>query len=409
MSRCFSDLGRDRSGATAITTALLLVVIMGFAALAIDLGVAYAGRRNAQNAADSAAFSAATAAHAGSANVAGEARAIAREYGLPHGLNGVDVAVHSPAISGAHAGKSQSVEVVITRPTPRFFGGFLGAQPSRLRGRAVALAGANGKACVLALNGSERSAVLVNGSAEIDLVGCSMQVNSSHREGLLANGSARIAADSVNVAGGHSIGGNVNVDRSRVHTGQPQIQDPYASVEPPSFGGCNANEAMLGQPNLSGSPRVFCGLTIHKDVTIQPGVYVIKGDRLIINSRVTVRGEGVTFYLTGGASVIINGNADVRLRAPTSGPFANILFYQDRAASPGNDNIFTGGAEMLLNGALYFPRGHLRFNGGLSNVSGACTQLVADTLTFNGGEDFRTNCSSAAWPGSGGAATALVE
>ena len=44
-----------------------------------------------------------------------------------------------------------------------------------------------------------------------------------------------------------------------------------------------------------------------------PGVYVIDGGALSINSTATVNGSGVTFYLTNGATVSMNGGASVHL------------------------------------------------------------------------------------------------
>jgi len=49
----------NERGAVAITVAFSLLVLMGFAAIALDLSVGYESRRRVQNAADSAALAAA--------------------------------------------------------------------------------------------------------------------------------------------------------------------------------------------------------------------------------------------------------------------------------------------------------------------------------------------------------------
>ena len=104
-------------------------------------------------------------------------------------------------------------------------------------------------------------------------------------------------------------------------------------------------------------------------------------------------GGGVTFYLGAGAkSVQVNGIANfINLAAQTTGPYAGILFYQDRSNSTsacfgGCSGNVTGLLQfMQLEGALYFPKATLSFTG-CCQTSGtyktAYEILVANTITF---------------------------
>ena len=62
-----------------------------------------------------------------------------------------------------------------------------------------------------------------------------------------------------------------------------------------------------------------------------------------------------------------------------------------------------------MQGALYFPRQKVTFNGTSTTAPGRCTQLMADTITFNGTPSFQANCANTGTRGIGGAATKLVE
>src|SRR6516165_6170804 len=53
---CLGDRARDETGATAVIVAVILVVLLGCAALAIDIGSFYQAQRQAQAAADAAAL-----------------------------------------------------------------------------------------------------------------------------------------------------------------------------------------------------------------------------------------------------------------------------------------------------------------------------------------------------------------
>ena len=56
---------------------------------------------------------------------------------------------------------------------------------------------------------------------------------------------------------------------------------------------------------------------------------------LTINANAAVSGTGVTFYLTNGATLKMNGNSDVQISAPTSGTYKGMLFIADRSKSAG--------------------------------------------------------------------------
>ena len=73
----------------------------------------------------------------------------------------------------------------------------------------------------------------------------------------------------------------------------PDLTQPYTT--PNSFGGGAGSTYNV-------SPGRYKGMDIRRTVNMAPGVYVIDGGSLSINSTATVNGTGVTFYLTNGAT-----------------------------------------------------------------------------------------------------------
>jgi Flp pilus assembly protein TadG len=415
LARRVRRLGGDERGATLVTTALLLMVLLGFLALGLDLGVAYTARRATQNAADSAALSAAVAAANGATNAAAEARAVTATYGLTDGSGGVTVTVNAPPASGPHTGDAKAVEVIISRPAMGFFSTLFVANPPNIAARAVGLQGEAG-GCMMSLDPKAPQAMLFNGTPKVNLVNCSIYDNSSDKTALLANGVVTINAWAVNVTGAILQNGTVSFNTvGGVNTGVAPTPDPYAGTPVPPTSSCTrTNEPAL----LSGSrsyaasgstPFIFCGasVVISANATFGPGTYVFNGASLIINGAASVTSTKATFILTNGASLIINGANTVNLEAPNSGTYSGLAIYQDpKDLSPMTLN---GSGAQTFKGAVYAPKAALTLNGTSQVTGGGCTQVIAGTMTINGDVGLEAKCAGVGVKPIGGRATALVE
>jgi hypothetical protein len=422
----------DERGAIAVMTALLLVVALGFVGLGVDVGVNYTARREAQGAADSAAFSAAVARMAGETPTAAEAaaKAVAANYGLVESDPGVDVAVNQPPTQGALAGKAGAVEVIVSRPGRRVVGQLLGVAASTIRARAVATVGSSGNGCVIAFNAEVNWAVLESGAADVNLQHCAMYVNSKDPKGLYFNGNGKLHADALSLAGDYGTNGHVTVDvpPSRIFKGQTPIADPYKDVKIPPYNGCDYNgynspasgTVNIPHPGAPETPVVFCnGVTFNGSATVNfaPGVYVMDRGTFLLNGSGTVNAPGVTFILTSStgssyANLRMNGTGNLNATAPTGGPTAGLLFMQDRNAPTtglNTTNLINGTAASTIQGGLYFPKQKVTYNGTATTAPGRCTQLMADTISFNGTPNFQSDCAGAGTRGIGGSATKLVE
>jgi Flp pilus assembly protein TadG len=137
-------LGPDRSGAVAVLFALSATVLIGCAALGAEVALWYIDKRTAQNAADTAAYSALIAYHAGdTAAFAETAKAVAAQYGFIDAQEGVSVAVNQPPQSGPYSSNPAAIEVIISVPeVPLFSKLFLAAPTVVARAVAASAAGA---------------------------------------------------------------------------------------------------------------------------------------------------------------------------------------------------------------------------------------------------------------------------
>ncbi len=325
------------------------------------------------------------------------------QYGLSNGAGGVTVTVNSPPASGAHAGDTGAVEVIIHRPAAFYFASLLQPSAGVIAARSVATAASN-SGCLYVLNPSAANALLMNGGAVIQLAGCSVYDNSTSSTALLVNGGAILSAQSILVAGGDLLNASPSITGTlQTHaagTADPHASLTLASLGVPSSGNCDSTSLVTTNTTFSATtPHVFCGgLTIQTPkVTFGPGLYVFPGT-LLINSATTVTGAGVTFVFKGAGSILVNGGATVTLSAPTSGATSGLLMVKDPSAPAGSMNIFNGGNTLSLNGALYFPHQSMTLNG-LADMGG-CVSLLVDTLLINGGASFVSTCGA----GSGGAA-----
>jgi hypothetical protein len=307
------------------------------------------------------------------------------------GRNGVGVAVtlHVPPLAGLAAGDPQSVEVIVTEPAPVYFTSlFMGAAPS-ITTRAVAKA-VVADACIWALHPSAKGALTVSGGANVDL-DCGIVVNSDHPEAAIdQGGSSCLSATSISVTGGYTASCLSPDPEVEV----PSYGDPLSALEAPTFGGCNYNVKINVSSGSSATlaPGVYCkGIALNGNVVLEPGLYVLKGDGLDIQSSAVVTNNenaagGVTFFLTGSgskyASVSVAAGSHVTLTPMTDGPLPNVLFFQDRNAKNGQSKL-TGQSTMDLTGILYFPNSEVEFTGG-SAMDEADVLLVASTLKITG-------------------------
>jgi hypothetical protein len=148
------------------------------------------------------------------------------------------------------------------------------------------------------------------------------------------------------------------------------------------------------------TPGVYCGgisISGGATVTMSAGTYILLGGGLSVSGgSILSDTSGVTFYNTYGTghpygAISLSGGANVQLIAPTTGPLAGILFYQDPTVVGGAASTFSGGTSTFFEGALYFPTTALSYSG---SATANYTIIVAKTVSFTGGSTLNANYSS---------------
>jgi Flp pilus assembly protein TadG len=372
---------KDESGQVMIVTILSMSLLIGFLALAVDVGTLFRAKRLMQTAADSAAIAAAQEWQYGDGRAAANAAAAQNGVG---GTYGGTVTINNGPASGPYVGNTDYYEAIVSQSQTTFFGkiftGSIFRDAVAVTGRAVATLG-NGQSCVYTL-GTAGTGIAWNGSGTVNLPTCSLLDDSDSSTALTFNGSGTLSAQSIGVVGGYSFNGSGTLS-PRPPTVIAPVANPLASLTPPANpGGCTTPTIPPSLPYTM-TPGCYNGIAINGSgtVTFSAGLYYVNGP-FSINGSGTISGTNVTFYFpnSNNASFSQNGSGTLDLSAPTTGPNNGMLFYQD----PNNNNpmTFNGSGTQNLQGIIYAAGAALTLNGSAS--SQFYTGIVTRSLTFNG-------------------------
>jgi hypothetical protein len=378
-----------------------LVAIMGMIAIVTDFSFLQDQRNMMQTAADSAAMAGSEELNYGDQVAAGQADAAINGYTT--GTGSVTVAINSPPTMGPNVSNAAYVEAIVTKPELTYFLRVLGVSTVTVSARAVAYEG-NGPNCIYVLNPTASGALSINGNVTVQS-SCGLLVDSSSSSGLSVNGNTSITATTIGVVGNYSANGNTTFSPTP-KTGVIAASDPLAYVQEPTVGSCaHTNFSLNGNTGSSGSPYqlyagTYCGgISVNGNsvLNFNAGTYVLAGGGMLINGNSTMTGTGVTFYNTTGTSgygaITLNGNSQANFSAPTSGPLAGILFFQDRSIpSTGAASTINGNSSSTFDGAIYFATTAVNFNGNSS--ANGYSIVVANQLILNGNSNLGNNYSS---------------
>ncbi len=387
---------RDK-GAIAIITGLGILVFIGFAALAIDVGTWYSQKRQLQIAADAGAIGGAIAlSKTGKSTLNTYVNHDLALNGCTAANNCTIVAINNPPASpDPLASNTFAVEVVLSKPAPLFLSRLFLASPPNLHARAVAGKNQISQCAVILSN----SGIGLNakGGSTLNSPNCGVYVDSNASNAVNTTGNALINAKSVSVVGGVNTSGGGTIT-GPISSGAATLNDPFSGLQIPPFSGCNqTNFSTHGTVTIN--PGVYCGginLGSHSVVTMSPGTYFLDQGSLTVGAQTTLTGTGVTIILTSSTgsnygTVSIVGGTSVNLSPSTTGPLAGVLMFEDRNSSGVSVNL-DGGSTQVLSGLLYFPTANVDYNGQATTGASTCLQIVANTLTLTGASSFGNNC-----------------
>ena len=396
---------QSEKGQIAIMFGLMLVGILAFVALALDGGMIFMARRNAQDAADSASFAGALAEiQAKDWHTAALARAA---------LNGFDnnghtntVSVNYPPASGNHMNDEDYFQVIIHNHINTNFLHLISAQAmentsesvvkiSQSEGRLV-----GGDAIFVATSPTDCQSFYADGGAAVTLNGGGIFVNSNCSvitKGKLTNAALYETGNPSIVVNNGSIsvvGAFMKPQYSGILSPTPITGVPAQSYPDLDMPNCSLRSNFSSDPNYvinqsgvfgntgqaTAKPGVYPnGFTVSNgvQVTMQSGLYCIDGN-FTINGGTTLVGNNVLIVMRGGAYSIGNG-ANVTLTAyltpnllkSSTGvmvDFKGLLIIGNPSFYPTlKTYTYDGGGTTKYIGTVYVPKSDCVFSDGATS------------------------------------------
>jgi len=378
---------KSEAGQVLVLTTLSMMLLLGFAGLAVDVGMLFHAKRNVQIAADAAAlagaidykyYASATSAIAAAQNAAS--------------ANGVtdtsDLTVNVPPLSGPNTGSRGFIEAIVSVPNPTWFMRLFGFNSVNVAARAVAGDPSPGDACIYVLNPTASEAMQVQGSFVINAPGCGVIVDSKNSNALYFGGtSGTLTASWVGVVGGD--GGQTGDSTPAPVTGAAPISDPLGGLmgPTPTNGGCSASgdgyTGQIGSTDTTtttltgtvlgpGTGNVICytqPINLN-NVTLGAGIYVFENG-VTANGNVTSAPGGSTLDVYSG-SFDANTNTVLNLVAPTSGQ-TNGIALMEPPTNTAQITFQIGNLTGSIDGIIYAPNALLYVQDSGGDTKGALT------------------------------------
>jgi len=428
-------LFRNEEGQTLVLTALCGSALLGFIALALDVGVLFHTRREIQTAADAAALagaadylynqsksSARTAAcNAAAANGFSGTCTTSGTGGVCSGT-GTTICVNIPPVVGPNTTTAGNfIEAVVAQPTSTIFR----SGSVAVNARAVAATPTNGQACIW-LMAPSGPAFDVQGNYDIEATGCGIYVNSNTSDamGVTGNGGT-VNSQFIDVVGNSTLQHQTTPTPATMNSGVRK--SPWGNLKGPCYDSASCTAS--GQTNACNGSNSTNATTITSTTTIPAttnGVVCFTGGSLAHpplisgSTAFTLPGAttGITYVFTNGVEIatgttvtfgsgptyninsgtfpsspptvgatldVGNGtlkqdsNSLLNIYSPTSGSTDGIAIMQS-PWNTGTLQVQFGSNNEVLDGYIFAPGGevYLQDNGGGVTATGLVARELFD-------------------------------
>ena len=394
------QIKKRQKGQAIVLIALAIVGLTGLTALAVDGGNAYAENRQAQNAADSAAFSAALLKIRGGTSDAMNDRVntIAATNGFDPNDPNTTVTLYSPPQSGYYADCTSTefdcneyIQVIITSQTKTFFAPVIGIDTTAVLGESVVHAK------------PPTAEVLFDGNAVVGLNPrasrhgsdpCGFDTGNSNADewtleggGIFSNGCAYSKNnDSVNLPDDKCVSTVTGADGFTCMQDAPRAYttEEIAAMMPPVPACDDTAEGGYNVESLT--PGHHAG----EDFTFSDGIYCIDDFEILFQDNVIV--DNATIYVT-------DKDFDVKFAAghgfggtaTSSGPYKGYYLIIEMSNNPceryqdhGSQSIeLRGHSNIGIVGTIFAPTACIDFRGN-SNGETTHSQVIGYNVTSNG-------------------------
>lgn len=423
---------RSRQGSAAFATAIALVPLIGVVALGAEAGSWYVTQKDAQNAADAAAYSGALRLACTIAGASCDTQSVdyrGKEFAAQNGFCNsspkdstpypdtqcpsslptrvsravqIDIGTYNAGtFTTPPTGTGNAVRARVTQQQPAYLSAVLGLTTVNIPAQAIALVQLPSKVCALALGPNPNAgsgALKISGSSSNNGTGCPV----------MSDASVQFASTpSFNGSGWAVFGAtgcsptNTCANPGITHNYfMPPAMNPLQGLDTASFNtrtspstkpcGGNVTNGQTCSLNPNSASGVYSDLKVNSGgtVTFAAGTYFFYNATITFGG--TVSGTGVTLVLLGNSSLTINGGS-VNLAAPTTNSFASALngvLIDDQSSASVN---IGGNGVIKLAGAMYFPKADVSFGGSTQPANTTCSSVVAKTLNLSGGAYLSTD------------------
>ena len=421
MIKFLKKLWRDRRGNALVIAGAALPLVIGSAGLASDTIQWALWKRQLQRVADSAAEAGVYSIVAGNpvgncTNVVNPAYTQPVAYDISkNNYTGSTptCVVTNPPPTGSYATDVNAVKVDLSIQRSLSFSGMFMTAPPTISASATATIVPSGKYCVISLESQPVTGIDATGSTDVNL-GCGMITNSPSMTAAVATGSADVGASPIAAVGGIPASDNW-ADGTVLQPFTVQQKDPFGNVPlptPSSCGGFPSNQPsdIMSIDNPTGTRCFNTTMDIKGKITLADGTYIMDSGAGVNmnNSNASLTCLHCTIILmnsSGGTvgGVNINGGK-LTIGSPSTGCtignagcYDGMIFYQSRNAASDNAILINGNANSSIEGAFYFPKADLTFNG-TAGMQTNCMQIVSKDVTFTGNSAINNVCP----PGAGG-------
>ncbi len=416
--RAFKRLWNDKRGSVLVIAGMAMPLLLGSVGLATDTIQWALWKRQLQRSADSAAMA---GVYAISAGVESHTEAVDRDL-VTNQRTGIALSskvVTTPTVSGFS--DAVRVNLAVQKSLP-FSSMFMTTAPT-IKAEATAAISKEGNYCMKGLKNTTDPSIRINGNVTINM-GCGIISNSTNPiAGILVDGNSHV----VNATPISSVGKVPSINGTNTELSyQLKQPDPfegqYSTAIPLSAGNCKTlaqHVTAAATTNSSGYKVIDPGCyrstgngvniqnsaftTANEKIALRPGTYYIDSADFAIgaNSFITIDSpdltKGVTIILTGNTpgKVSIGSNAEVNLRAPSSGDYSKMLFIQSANATSGS--LIGGNSSSTFDGTFYFPNTTVDYNGGGVGTF-KCAMIVGYVINLSGNSSIQndtTDCNAA--------------
>ncbi len=382
---------KKQRGQILIVIVIALVGIVGIVGLVVDGGNAFLDRRNAQNAADSAAMAGAIIrVNTPGGDWVGAVISSAAKNGYNNDGITNTVEVYSPPKEGPHKNDLEYMQVIITSHVKTYFSKVIGRSENLNVVSAVArtkpavikpLLGGNAIVSLAPTSQCSRErAFRVYEEATFEVRGGSVFINSNNKScALIQEGSGSIYMrykDPIYVVGG------VSIQNPRRISPVVQVGATPISYPPPFFMPeikCT-RKAQIKDDGTTMTPGSWGGKFPPVGVTkLQSGTYCLEHGFLADKDTELV-GSNVTFLVENG-EFVINDKPDIQLTAPAEGKTAGLLIYVP--IENGSRVVLNGGRNSEFTGTILAPASNILVKGNASR-RGFHSQIIGFRIALSG-------------------------